>query len=318
MHSIRWNAHAATLAALLAAGAAAGAAAPATAQQTRGAAGSGTRIDTTFAFSPSGEVLLSLPAGEINVTGWNRNEIRIIAVSERGELGASYSSSRVRIEMRSRTGNTGTTRYDVTVPAGARVNASALSGRITVTGTRGEMTLTSASGGITASDAVGRSSVETMSGRVTLQRFEGNTRINALAGSVSVNDVKGELDVEIVSGSVRVDRAALDALRYKGMTGQLDFGGTLGTQARHTVETHTGGVILRLPAEFGATIEFESFLGEMRSTDFPVVLRPGAANDRGRDAQRQQYEINGGGARISIQTFNGGVELRRLGAPERR
>jgi hypothetical protein len=290
---------------------------PLPAQQDRGRGDDRSRIDTTFAFDKSGEVNLSLPAGEIRVTAWARAEARVVATSERGLISSSFSPNRLRLEVRSR-GNTGRTRYDVSVPIGVRVNATVASGTINVSGTRGALSLTSASGTITASDATGRSEIETASGRIVLQRFDGTTKVSAMSGQVDITDVAGDLSMEVVSGTVRIDRARLEGFQFESASGSLDFAGTLAAQGRHDIQVNSGTVTLRFPAGFGATIELESFRGELQSPDFPVTLRPSGGNDRGRNSERQQYAINGGGARITIDTFSGGVFLRQIGASERR
>src|ERR1051325_2121323 len=72
------------------------AAAPAAAQQSRNfdreLRG---RLDTTFAFDRRGSVSVSATSGEIIVTGWARDEIRIHATSERGSIRLHAAPSRV-------------------------------------------------------------------------------------------------------------------------------------------------------------------------------------------------------------------------------
>jgi hypothetical protein len=180
------------------------------------------------------------------------------------------------------------------------------------------VSLASSSGSIVASDVVGRSAAETMSGQIELARAEGTTRVSAFSGGVRINEIRGELEIDIVTGVARIERGDLALLRFQGTGGRLDYSGRLGSEGRHEISMHTGSVLMRVPDDFRATIDFDSFSGAMASPDFPVTLRPGSGSDRGRESQRQTYEVNGGGARITIQTFSGRVELRKLGAPDRR
>jgi DUF4097 and DUF4098 domain-containing protein YvlB len=276
------------------------------------------QIDTTFAFSKSGEINLSLVSGEIRVTAWARDEVRVVASSETGEISSSFSPTRVRLEMRRRSGRTGRGRYDVTVPIGTRVSASAVSGSIDVNGTRSSLSLTTTSGPITASDATGRSEFETVMGRIALQRIDGTTRVSAMTGSATLAEISGDLEIEGVGATTRIERADLSSFRFEAVAGSLDFSGTLAAQGKHTVQTLSGSITLRVPGNFGATLELETLSGELRGADFPLTLRPTSGSDRGRTSDRQEYTINGGGARISIQTFSGSVFLRKIGAPERR
>ena len=59
------------------------------------------RIDTTVALSSSGVVELSLISGEIKVTSWNRDQVRIHATSDGGLLQFDASGSRVSLSVRS-------------------------------------------------------------------------------------------------------------------------------------------------------------------------------------------------------------------------
>ncbi len=51
------------------------------------------RIDTTIAFARGGMVELQLTNGEIIVTGWSRDQVRVRATSERSELRMDASGS---------------------------------------------------------------------------------------------------------------------------------------------------------------------------------------------------------------------------------
>ena len=275
-----------------------------------------TRIDTTFAFDPSGEVTLALPAGEIRVTGWARNQARVIAVTERGALVSSFSRNRLRVEIRGR--NTGRARYEVTVPFGARIDASTGSGDINVAGTRSRVALTTANGTITASDLKGRSEVESAAGNVSLQRVDGTTKISALIGTITIGEITGDLEIEQVRGSTRIESADLTGFRFQAVGGDVDVDGVFSANGKHTIETMSGNVTLRVPANFGATFQLETFSGELHAPDFALMLRPTSGNEKGRNSDRREYSINGGGAHITIGTFSGTVTVRKHGGTVRR
>ena len=77
------------------------------------------RIDTTVSVSRTATVDLSLLEGEIKVTSWERNEVRIVATSEDGDLRFEASSSRVSLSLDDDNGDGGDTQYEITVPKGA-------------------------------------------------------------------------------------------------------------------------------------------------------------------------------------------------------
>src|SRR5688572_14499813 len=86
------------------------------------------RIDTTFAFDKRGTVTLSLSSGEIVVTGWNRDQVRVRARSERSVVRMDASPARLSLDLSRPRG--GDSRFEVTVPVGVRVSARATNGDI--------------------------------------------------------------------------------------------------------------------------------------------------------------------------------------------
>lgn len=276
------------------------------------------RIDTTFAFPATGTVSLELIAGDIRVTAWTRNEARVVAVSERGVIRALITSNTIELDARPRGGNMGQTRYDITVPIGVAVTASTVAGSINVAGTRGAVFLETVAGSIDASDVQGRAEIESTAGRITLQRADGKVGIETIGGPIMVTEIKGDLDVSTVGGSVRIDRADLANLNYEAVAGTFDFGGTLAAQGRHSISSHAGAITLRLPDNFGASLEVETWSGQFQSPDFQPTMQPGAGGGRGRNNQRRLFTINGGGARLNITTHSGDVVLRKLVASSRR
>jgi DUF4097 and DUF4098 domain-containing protein YvlB len=277
---------------------------PADAQRTR-TSFERTRIDTTVPFESSGRLELELSAGEIRVNAWTRNEARIQVTSDSRPVSAVLSSSRIELDARG-----GTARYTITVPVGVSVAATTATGAIIVNGTRGNLNLETRSGSIDASEASGTIDVEATSGRITLQRLTGNVTVEGFSSNVTVSEIEGNLDIETLGGSARVDRANVGRLAFEAVSGSFDFSGRLGA-GPHTVESHSGNITLRLPADFPATIALDTYTGELRPTDFSLVALPGS---RGRSSDQVRFSINGGGAPITITTHSGDIVLRRIGA----
>lgn len=284
------------------------AASPACAQRDRVAL-ERTRIDTTIPFNASGTLELELSAGEIRVNAWTRNEARIVATTDGGEISAVLSPLRIELEARRSRGGT---RYTLTVPIGVTVTAATVSGSVIVNGTRGPVELETRSGHIEASEVTGRVHIEAASGRVMLQRVSGSTTVEVLTGSVSITEIEGDLEIDAIGGSSKVERGNLRRLVFESVGGSFDFSGELGATGPHSIETHSGNITLSLPANFAATLDLETFSGELRPTDFPLVTLPRTA--RGRESDRMRFTINGGGAPLSITTYSGDILLRRLGA----
>jgi DUF4097 and DUF4098 domain-containing protein YvlB len=96
----------------------------------------------------------------------------------------------------------------------------------------------------------------------------------------------GYAEAQTVNGSIRA------AMKGASPPERLDF---------HTVN---GGITLDLPDGFAADVEAQTVNGDV-STDFPLTIQ-------GRFGPRRVFgKIGGGGTRLSLETVNGSIRLRR-------
>jgi len=267
------------------------------------------RIDTTFAFDKGGSVDLGQLSGEIIVTGWTKPEVRILATIETGYLESSLSSSRVRIAARPRRNRMGHSRFELSVPIGTQVRATTVSGNIAVRGTAGEVSVNSVSGDVEVRDAT-RTEIGTVSGEVRAEKLRGTVRARSVSGDITLDDVVGELRGKTVSGEL-LAHGTLAGLEFESVSGGFEFRGDLKGAGEYSINSHAGDIRLVLPANFAASLDVSTFSGDFR-TEFPLTLQPG---ERSRIRNRRlQTTMNGGGPRISLETFSGDIIINK-GAP---
>ncbi len=283
------------------------------------------KIDTTIAFASDGTLELSNVAGDIIVTGWDRREARIKAVSERGRLDVELSSSRITLEvLSSRTGRGerygGETRYELSVPRGVRVIAHSTSGDITIRGSGGEIDAASTSGDVMVDDAVGRVEISSVSGDVQGSRLKGSVEANSVSGGVEVADVQGDVHVGTTSGDISLTGVTSRDIEASTTSGEIEYNGVVENDGRYEFHSHSGGIVLTIPSASNARFAVETFSGEMES-DFPITLQPtdrangtsrnnltGVSNRRQR---RFEFTVGSGSARIVAETFSGDLEIRK-------
>ena len=262
------------------------------------------RIDTTVAFSRTGTVELELPSGEIIVTGWTRDQVRVRATSERGAIRFDASPSLLTLGMRG--GHSDETRFEVTVPVGARVRATSNSGDIRIVGTRGEVEAHAQSGDVTVEDAGPRVEINAFSGDAAATRITGDLTVSALSGDVRVVGVTGDVEAKTVSGDVTIRDARSRSVRASSTSGDIAYEGTIDAAGRYELQTHSGDVDLTIPADVGAMLTVSTYNGGVES-DFPLTLQPGA------HGKTFTFQLGKGGARISAESFSGDVNIRSRG-----
>jgi hypothetical protein len=267
------------------------------------------KLDTTVAFDRNGTVELSLSSGEIRVTAWERREVKVSAVTERGLLRFDATGSRLELSVRSRGGRSGETRYEVTVPVGTRVDMNSVSGDLLAAGVKGEIEANTVSGEIEVTDAQ-RVSLASVSGSVVVRGATGEVRASSVSGDVELERVAGDVEMHTVSGEVALRDVRAKFLRARSTSGDVEFDGTIDPAGRYDFGSHSGTIRLMLPSAVSAAIEVETYSGEVDS-DFPIRLEPGE-HSTGRP-RRLQFRIGGGGARVSAETFSGDIDIRRAG-----
>lgn len=288
---------------------------PASAQQTSRRAGDGdyeSRIDTTFAFDKRGTVVLNLGSGEIIVTGWNRDQIRVRARSERSVIRMDATPTRLSLDISRQRG--GDTQFEVTVPLGVRVNARATNGDISITGTKGGVDATTQSGDLTVEDVAEVVDLRTMSGDLVVRGVAGNIETSTLSGELALTDVKGDVDATSVSGDIELRNVVARYVRAKSTSGDISYDGTVDAAGRYELGSHSGSVFLTIPENTGALLTVATYSGSIES-DFTITLKPG---EHGIGASKRfTFEIGKGDSRISAESFSGDITIRSKGTVRR-
>ena len=267
------------------------------------------RIDTTFAFSKDGVLDLTTFSGDIIVTGWTRQEARVRALTERGTRWR-FTSTRMTIEAEGYRGRSGDAQYEITVPEGVRVILRSMNGSLAVRGVKGDAELHTNNGDVEVTDGVGRVEMVTLSGDATGLRIRGAVDATSLNGTVSLTDVQGaSIAAESTSGDVELTNVVSPDIEASSVSGEVDFVGPLDPKGRYAFTSHSGSVTMTIPPTTSARFTIETFNGEVDS-DFPYTLQPNPRGS-GRHGQRLEFNVGAGEARVTAESFSGGIVIRR-------
>ena len=264
------------------------------------------RVDTTVTLPRGAVVDLTLVSGDIIVRGWDRPQARVLATSERGIIEFDLSASRLSVDVESRYGHAGDTRYEVTVPIGTRVLTRSVSGDQSVRGVRGPLEVHTVNGDIEVADVLGFD-FETVNGDLRASKIGGDVAGNTVSGDIELSDVTGDVRVESTSGEAVLNGVRARVVRIETVSGSIEFAGPLDASGRYDFTSHSGDVTLALPADVGAQLGLQTFSGDIRS-DFPLVLQP--SDDRRRQ-RRFDVTLGRGGARVAAHTFSGNIDIER-------
>lgn len=249
--------------------------------------------------------MVTCPQGAVIVTGSDRNEIKVRARTENGAIRFTSNGMRATLEPASGRGcNDG--RFEITVPAGARVSARSWSGSVSVKGVHGDLETRTQSADVDIRDA-GRIDVESLSGDVTIQVVNGESMIHTVSGDIALGAARGDVEIETVSGDIDLQDVVAKQIRTHTTSGDVEFSGQILPDGRYEYNTHSGEIRLALPADVGAQLSIATFNGGIES-DFPITLRAGDHENK-----RLNFTLGQGTARISAETFSGDITLTSKG-----
>lgn len=271
-------------------------------------------VDTTFAFDARGSVELSQISGDVVVSTWNRDEIRIRAYAEHVELETRFSRSRVYVGLdldRLRDNDEdeiGDSRFEITMPATARLEAKSISGDVQVHGAAGRVRAASVSGDVTVEGGSDEISAASVSGDVQVSGTNGRVDVRTVSGDLTLRDANGDVSATTVSGDLLLQDVRARIVTAKTVSGEVEFGGPIASDGRYELNSHSGSITLRLPGDARGRLSISTFSGDIDS-DIPVTL---GANDRfgpGRGSLEVRLG-DGSGATIQVKTFSGDVVIR--------
>jgi DUF4097 and DUF4098 domain-containing protein YvlB len=268
-------------------------------------------IERKIAAGAAGEVVISNVSGQIDVRGWDRNEVQVTGHLGRGverlDLETSGGRTVVKVVLPRGNSHDGDADIEVSVPKGSSVEVSAVSADVSSRGVLGTQRLKSVSGEVTADIAGDESEVRSVSGDVTV-RGNGkplSLRVSSVSGSLDITNTSGKLDVVTVSGDARVQVGEASDLRGRTTSGSLEVSGKLTRDGRVDVEGVSGDITLRVSAAGGISTEIESFSGDINGCLAENVER---VSKYGPGVRLNTRTVEAG-ARVRAKTLSGDIEI---------
>jgi hypothetical protein len=145
----------------------------------------------------------------------------------------------------------------------------------------------------------------TVNGSMTVRRVGAEVRANTVNGGLDVSDANGQVTAHTVNGNINVTTSA-GPVSASTVNGSINARmGALARDGDMKFSTVNGGISVETPSSLDADVSLSTMSGGITS-DFPVQLS-------GRFGPRHaEGTIGRGGRRISMNTVNGSVELRKI------
>jgi hypothetical protein len=137
--------------------------------------------------------------------------------------------------------------------------------------------------------------------------------LRTVNGGVRINGLQGEVHAKTTNGGVKGMNISANILEASSVNGgiEIEFGAALEATATVDLETVNGGVELGLTGESKASITARAVNGGVTVSDLDVQKQEQSSSFESK--RRLEGTLNGGGAKVTISTTNGGVRIMRAG-----
>lgn len=268
------------------------------------------KVNRGFAIDADAAIRIQMSAGELRVTGWDRDSVAIVGAIPPGG-GTWYGGGRGRaaklgVESRDPSGSGPGATLDVRLPRGARLWIKTVSATVHVDGVVGEVDIVSVSGALGVLGTPRVASLESIDGDLTVSGASGVVRARTGGGDITVRGPAGDVTVASVGGTIDVAVDRLDRGRLESVTGVVRFAGNLAPGGALEAESHSADVTVRLVGEVDAEFTLASVAGVVNNR-----LSPKAGASSAPRGKPLVFLVGEGGAQVSARSFKGTVTVTR-------
>lgn len=266
-------------------------------------------VDESSPAAAAGLVIIKNVSGSVKVVGWSRNEIHVKGTLGKGteklEFNVDGERAEIEVKLPKNAKNVEGSHLVVSLPEGSRVKVSTVSADIEASQVTNRLSLNSVSGDVVAEGELEEVDAETVSGDVELTVDCSEVSAQSVSGDIELANVKGDVKVNTVSGDLEVEGGVFRRFESGSVSGEVEFRGRFQAGGSYSFSSHSGDVILRLPADVDADFEVSTFSGEI-DNDFG---NNGKRTSKYAPGKELHFTAGSGGADIEVETFSGDVRL---------
>lgn len=172
-------------------------------------------------------------------------------------------------------------------------------------------------GEIRVGDINGNANVVTYGGDISLGNVGGNVVMETYGGNLSLNSASGEVEANTNAGDITLKNVT-GSIKARTNAGRIMAQLNPKENSRNVLKTQNGDITLYLPDNVKAEIEARIRIrGRRNRGDHSNKIKSefeakNYKNDKDENEINGSYIINGGGAEISLSTFNSNIIIRKL------
>lgn len=289
------------------------------------------KLTMNFAVKGVSTLTVSNISGDVQISGWDQESISVVAVKRakgtdaakklqlvtasatlRGNDNRVVCESRFPNESEIRRAGVNKHNFNVSVEWTIRVPRSCaveisrlISGDLRVADLNGGIDGSVVSGNVTGSSIGGKILLKITAGNIDFENVNGRVRIEGVSGDMTLKRMTGAAEVKTTSGTITIDAIDIEGLDLASTSGDVvvDVASPL-TFGKYKIRAFSGDITMTLPEGSGFTCYAKSNNGEI-SSSFPLQIK------RSMSGASANGTAGGGGAELSLSTFDGDIKIRK-------
>jgi hypothetical protein len=135
--------------------------------------------------------------------------------------------------------------------------------------------------------------------------------LRTVNGGVRLNDLTNEIHAKTTNGGIKGENIDASLIEASAVNGGVEFnlGAALDASDSIELETVNGGVTLGITSDSKATIAARCVNGGVNVEDLDIARESSESSNDYERKRRLNGTMNGGGAKVSLNTTNGGIHL---------
>lgn len=263
--------------------------------------------DQTVPVSRGSRLTIDNFAGDVIVSGWDRDSLRVQARhASRTKVNIRSAPSGFRVSASSERGPQGSVDYDISVPHWMPVRVDGQFNFVTVQGTQAEVSVDTQRGDIVIKGGNGIT-VKSTQGNITVENAAGKINLSTVSEGIAISGTSGDIIAETVSGSIILSDMRANSLEASTISGSVTYEGTVTNDGRYQLTSHSGTITVAVPETSSATFTVRTYHGGFNS-NLPVK---GEGDPR--TGRRVTFTLGTGSAQFELESFSGGIRLRKPG-----
>jgi hypothetical protein len=241
-----------------------------------------TTTDTTLRVGPGMTLALSNLAGDISVTAWDRNEVRVQAEHDRGDrLIAEVRDATVRLGMSSSESSPAEVEWMLTVPAWLPLELSGVECDIMVSGMKSSVRAQNMRGDISVDACQGPLEANSVEGEVHVSNSRGTVTAGSINSIVRIVRATGPVEAQTINGDIQLVKVESPNVDASTVNGRVYYASGYQPRGRYLFSSHNGKLFVPMPDDQHVKVSMSSFQGEVESS-IPVPNPAPAPRERGR------------------------------------